>query len=186
METDGPVPGLNSMLSLGAAAFTGDGALAGIWYRKFSLLPGAFQSKDTMDWWTTQPEAWAEATSDQQDPALATMAFVRWVATLKHEYRPVAVAWPAAFDFPFVNYYTHRYSGQNPLGIACLDIRSYANGLAGHPGYKGLPVGQLKAMTGTVDKTGLREHVAVDDAIEQGRLFMALRAYALQRGKTYS
>ena len=53
--------------------------------------------------------------------------------------KPIAVAWPATFDFAFVNYYCHRFSAGNPLGFAALDIRSYANGLAGSRRPTGCP-----------------------------------------------
>jgi hypothetical protein len=175
IETNGPAPGLNSMLALGAAAFSCEGEQAGTWYATLRKLPGSYEDPDTMSWWKTQPEAWAEVNRDQQDPEKAACEFERWVRGLHG--KPVAVAWPAAFDFAFVNYYMHRFRGGNLLGFACVDIRSYANGLAGYDSYYGLPEEKLRAMAGLVDTVGLRDHVAVDDAIGQGRLFMALRKY---------
>jgi hypothetical protein len=185
VETDGPAPGVNSMLALGAAAFTRDGGMAGTWYSTLHPMEDARADKATMDWWATQPEAWAEVTKDQRDPYTAMLGFVDSCEKMYADLRVklIAVAWPAAFDFAFVNYYCHRYVGRNPLGFACLDIRSYANGLARHPDYYGLREAQVRALAGKIDKAGLREHVAVDDAIEQGRLFMALRKAALsERG----
>ena len=175
IETDGPAAGLNSMLALGAAAFV-NGKEAGIWYATLVPLPGAHQDSETMDWWKTQPEAWAEVTSEPRLPEVVIPDFCIWVNRLPGD--PIAVAWPATFDFAFVNYYCHRFIGRNPLGFAALDIRSYANGLAGYPSYYGLPEKKIREMAGPVDMAGLRPHVAVDDAIEQGRLFMALRRYA--------
>jgi hypothetical protein len=181
VETDGPAPGVNSMLALGAACFAGDGEMVGTWYSTLRPLEGARADKGTMDWWASQPDAWAEVTRDQRDPFTAMTGFVdacdKMYADL--HVKLIAVAWPAAFDFAFVNYYCHRFAGRNPLGFACLDIRSYANGLARHPDYYGLREAQIRELAGPVDKTGLRPHVAVDDAIEQGRLFMALRRRAL-------
>ena len=132
-----------------------------------------------MAWWAGQLEAWAEVNSSRWNPEVAIPLFAQWCEQLPG--KPIAVAWPAAFDFAFVNYYCHRFAGRNPLGFAALDIRSYANGLAGYQGYYGLPEKQVRAMAGDIDTTGLRSHVAVDDAIEQGRLFMALRRYSLAR-----
>ena len=143
-----------------------------------SPVAGSHQDPDTMAWWQTQPDAYAEVLSNCQRPDKALPEFDRWCKSLPG--KPVAVAWPAAFDFAFVNYYCHRFAGRNPAGFACLDIRSYANGLARHPDYYGLRERQVRDLAGEVDKAGLREHVAVDDAIEQGRLFMALRRFAAQ------
>lgn len=184
IETDGPAPGMNSMLALGAAAFTprsDDGTAweeTSTWYQTLHPLLEAKPDADTAAWWQTQPEAWAEVNRGRRYPSDVIPDFARWCDQLPG--KSIAVAWPAAFDFAFVNYYCHRYAGRNPLGFACLDIRSYANGLAGYPSYYGLPEAQVRAMAGEIDKTGLRPHVAVDDAIEQGRLFMALRRKAAQ------
>jgi DNA polymerase III alpha subunit (gram-positive type) len=176
IETDGPAPGLNSMLALGAVAFHSTGRQLATWYATLHPLKDAFQDTGTMDWWGTQPEAWAEVNKDPRAPELAVPEFAGWVESLAG--KPVAVAWPAAFDFAFVNYYCHRFASRNPLGFSCLDIRSYANGLAGRSSYGGLSEERLRAMAGKVETEGLRDHVALDDAIGQGRLFMALRTFA--------
>jgi hypothetical protein len=178
-ETDGPAPGLNSMLALGAAAFSEAGEELDTWYFTFEPLPGASQDPDTMAWWETQPGAWAEVTSSQWDPEVAVPQFAAWCEQLPG--RPVAIGWPVAFDFAFVNWYLWRFAGRNPLGFGGIDIRSYANGLASYPSCYGLPGKEVRALAGTVDTARLRSHVAVDDAIGQGRLFMALRQVALRR-----
>jgi 3' exoribonuclease, RNase T-like len=176
IETDGPAPGVNSMLALGAAAFGEDDEQIGQWYATLFPEPGAWSDSDTMAWWDTQPEAWAEVQRNRRPADVALPEFARWCEALPG--KPVAVAWPAAFDFAFVNYYCHRFCRANPLGFACLDIRSYANGLAGYQSYYGLSEAKIRVMAGEIDTAGLRPHVAVDDAIEQGRLFLALRRYA--------
>ena len=176
--TDGPAPGLNSMRALGAAALTGDGSQVDTWYFTLDPLPEGKQNKDTMAWWADQGDAWTEVTSSTWDPEVAIPLFCAWCENLKQSGRLIAVGWPIAFDFAFVNWYCHRFANRNPLGFGGLDIRSYANGLAGYPDYYGMQEKQVRAMAGPVDTTGLRPHVAVDDAIEQGRLFMALRRHA--------
>jgi len=178
IETDGPAPGLNSMLALGAVAYGQDGTELGIFYSTLVPLPDARQNPGTMDWWKTKPEAWAEVTDEPRLPEVVIPDFCIWVNRLPG--KPIAVAWPATFDLGFVNYYCHRFSAGNPLGFAALDIRSYANGLAGYPSYYGLSEKKIREMAGEIDTTGLRPHVALDDAIEQGRLFMALRRYATE------
>jgi hypothetical protein len=184
IETDGPAPGVNSMLALGAAAFSADGEEVGQWYMKFYPLDGARRDRDTTEWWATQPEAWAEVNTDQFLPEKGISVFVRWCDRMAERTggKLIAVGWPIAFDFAFVNYYCHRFAGRNPLGFAGLDIRSYANGLAGHQDYYGLPEKAVRSMAGPVDTEGLRDHVALDDAIGQGRLFMAMRRQAMSRG----
>lgn len=174
VETNGPAPGLNSMLALGAAAFTADGNMPTWYYHTLHPMFASHADPDTMKWWETQPEAWAEVNKGQLEPMDAMQRFVAWCDTLREDWKPVAVAAPAAFDFAFVNYYCHRFAYRNPLGFSCLDSRSYGNGLAGYPGYYGMRREEFRNLIGPVDKAGLRPHVALDDAIEQGREFMAL------------
>jgi hypothetical protein len=158
IESDGPAPGLNSMLALGAAAFSQDDTELDCWYYTLDPLPGASRNPETMAWWKTQPEAWAEVTSSTWNPVIAVPLFARWCESLPG--KAAAVAWPAAFDFAFVNYYLHRFNGSNPLGFSCLDIGSYARGL-------GMPV-----MHGDL------AHNALGDARKQGQSFLALRRHA--------
>jgi DNA polymerase III epsilon subunit-like protein len=184
IETDGPAPGVNSMLALGAAVFEdGDDLPGDTFYQKLLPLEGAYQSTETMDWWTTQPEAWAEVNRDRREAAHVMFEFVAWCDKLKHDMgcKLVAVGWPIAFDFAFVNYYCHRFTGRNPLGFAGLDIRSYANGLAEFQSYYGLSEDTIRTWSGPVSTKGLRDHFAVDDAIGQGKLFMGLRKNAVHR-----
>ena len=60
IETDGPIPGEYSMLSLGAAAFMPDDEsnTVGTFEVNLPRLDGAGQDPDTMKWWDTQKEAW--------------------------------------------------------------------------------------------------------------------------------
>lgn len=180
IETDGPTPGLNSMLALGASAFSEDDVIpVSNWYKKLFPLPEAKVDAKTMAWWLTQPEALEEVRANPRAPEVVIPQFVTWVKNLPG--KPIAVAWPAAFDFAFVNYYCHKFAGHNPLGFACLDIRSYANGLTKYSNYYGQPEKAIRDLVGSIDKTDLQEHVAIDDAIEQGRLFMALRRTTIER-----
>ena len=57
IEADGPIPGPNSMLSFGSAAFLADGTMIGTFSRNLETLEGAVADPDTAKWWLTQPEA---------------------------------------------------------------------------------------------------------------------------------
>lgn len=58
VETDGPIPGPHSMLSLGSAAYTADKRLVSTFSANLETLEGASAQPKTAAWWTTQPEAW--------------------------------------------------------------------------------------------------------------------------------
>ena len=52
IEADGPIPGVHSMLALGAAAFDAEGQLHDSWSANLEQLPEASEHPRTMRWWT--------------------------------------------------------------------------------------------------------------------------------------
>lgn len=59
------------------------------------------------------------------DPVEAMHQFLAWVERIVDENSiPVFVGFNAAFDWSFINYYFHRYIGENPFGFSALDIKS--------------------------------------------------------------
>jgi hypothetical protein len=89
IETDGPIPGPNSMLSFGSAAFSPDERLLSTFEANLETLPGATGSPQTMAWWGRQPKAWAACREKVRDPADAMQAYVTWLKSLPG--RPVFV-----------------------------------------------------------------------------------------------
>lgn len=171
IEADGPIPGQNSMLSLGAAAFVpGTTAPVASFSRNLYMLPGAISDPDTMQWWGTQKEAWEACRECLEDPRTVMENFLNWIETVSknHDARPVCVAYPAGFDFMFVYWYLIKFTGKSPFSFSCIDIKTYAMAVL-KKGYrecskKGMP----KKWFPDVPHT----HKALDDAMEQGMLFM--------------
>ncbi|MEI7611850.1 MAG: exonuclease [Betaproteobacteria bacterium] len=168
VETDGPVAGKNSLLSLGSAAYSADGILLATFSANLETLPGFTADVHTTAWWATQPEAWLACRQNLEDPHAAMARYLAWLKALPG--KPVFVAYPAAFDFPFVYWYLTQYASENPFGFSVIDIKTYAMALMHRPyrdcGKKSMPAEWF----GTVVHT----HVALDDAIEQGHLFCAM------------
>jgi ribonuclease T len=74
-------------------------------------------------------------------PAEAMESFRQWIRkTCGQEGHPVFVGFNASFDWSFVNYYFHRYVGENPFGFAALDIKSLYMGAPGVPGTRRDPI----------------------------------------------
>ena len=71
VEADGPIPGPNSMLSFASAAYTADKQLLGTFSANLETLPDAAADPGTMEWWATQPDAWAACREDLQPPQVA-------------------------------------------------------------------------------------------------------------------
>jgi hypothetical protein len=165
IEADGPIPGPSSMLSFATAAFDADKTLLSTFTANLEPLPGASGDEETLAWWRTQPEAWTACRSNLRDPAEAMADYLRWLKQLDGEL--VFVGYPVAYDFMWVYWYLIRFTGESPFSHNGLDIRTYAMALL-RTGYRGASKQRMpKRWFDELPHT----HVALDDAIEQGRLF---------------
>lgn len=161
VETSGPIPGEFSLLSIGACLVDDDkqtfsAALKPI-SRKFD--PKALEVTGlSLD----------DLLKTGEEPAAAMERFAVWVASVVGEgATPVFVGLNASFDWSFVNYYFHRYTGANPFGFAALDIKS-------------LYMGALSCSWEDTKSSCIQQrlkpkhrgdHNAVHDAIYQAELF---------------
>jgi hypothetical protein len=170
IEADGRVPGLSSMLSFGAAAFTLDKELIGSFSRNLRLLPEASPEPDTMAFWAKNQEAWLLARQDTMAPGVAMPEFTAWLAGVGQGHQPpLFVGYPAVYDFKWIDYYTVRFAGANPFGFkGCLDAQSFANGHLGGAFRDASRRAWPKDWSDDLPHT----HVAVDDAIEQGAMIV--------------
>jgi hypothetical protein len=175
VETDGPIPGPHSLLSLGSAAYSEAGEPLGTFTANLHTLPGAAGHPDTMAWWATQPAAWAACREDPRDPAEAMTAYAAWLDALPG--KPVCVAYPAGFDFTFVYWYLVRFAGRSPFGFSCLDLKSFAMAVLG-TSFRGT---SKRNMPKDWFDGRPHPHVALADAVGQGELFMRMRQ-AARRG----
>jgi hypothetical protein len=165
VETDGPIPGPHSMLSLGCAAYTADKQLLGTFSANFETLPGAMAHPKTAAWWLTQPQAWEACRKDLQTPASAMKSYVAWIKSLKG--KPVFVAYPAGFDFLFVYWYLINFAGESPFSHSALDMKSFAMAVMKRDFRDCTKRNMPKHWFDEFPHT----HVALDDAIEQGAIF---------------
>ncbi len=170
IETDGPIPGPNSMLSFASAAFQADKTMLSTFSANLTLLPGAKGDAKTMEWWASNQTAWEASREDLQDPAKAMVDYVTWIKSLPG--RPVFVAYPAGFDFLFVYWYLIKFAGESPFSFSALDIKSYAAAMLKVPYRDAVKRNMPKSWFDDVPHT----HVALDDAIEQGRMFCNMLA----------
>jgi hypothetical protein len=51
VETDGPIPGVHSMLSFGSAAYLADKTLVSTFTANLEMVSGAEADPRTMEWW---------------------------------------------------------------------------------------------------------------------------------------
>jgi hypothetical protein len=170
VETDGPIPGPHSMLSIGSAAYLADKTLVSTFTVNLETLPGASGHPETMRWWATQDKAWRACRENQQAPDVAMQNYLAWLKTLPG--KPVFVAYPAAFDFMFVCWYLNRFTGKNPFGWVSLDIKTLAWAM--------LNTKFHDTVKSTMPRRWFDDHPhthkALDDALEQGALFCNILA----------
>jgi hypothetical protein len=188
IESDGPIPGPYSMLSFGSAAFLEDGTRVGTFTRNLELLPGASQHPDTMAWWSEpkQHQAWENARRTPVDPKVAMEDYVRWIEGLPGIEKSkngsvknvVFVGYPAGFDFMFVYYYLVYFTGGSPFSFSALDMKSFAMAVLGTT-YRGTSKKTMPKKWFPPNRP--HTHVALDDAIEQGELFINILKEASQR-----
>ncbi len=169
IEASGPVPGIYSMLSLGAC-------LVGMPERTFYAelrpitdlaIPEALHvSGFTLD----------QLARTGRDPQEAMEVFLGWVQEVAAGATPVFVGFNASFDWAFVNWYFHVYLGENPFGIGALDMKAYYMGLSGCH-WRETTSNQLPQQ---FQPTHQPTHNALDDAIAQAEIFKKLLEAAQQ------
>jgi hypothetical protein len=167
------------MLSFASAAFRADKTLIGTFEANLITMPGAEGDPKTMEWWQTQPEAWAACRANTRDPVEVMPEYVAWLKSLPGA--PVFVAHPAAYDFMFVYWYLIRFAGESPFSFSALDIKTYAMALLGGDYRDKVKRNMPKEWFDKLPHT----HVALDDAREQGALFcnmLAARGRIMQQG----
>ncbi|MFC0407825.1 DNA polymerase III subunit epsilon [Roseomonas elaeocarpi] len=177
-EFDGPVPGRNSLLSIGAAAVDEHGTEVGCFEAVLQPLPEASADPGTLRWFATEPEAWAAATRDPQPAEAVMRRFAGWVRSLPGD--PVFAAHPVAVDAAWIDHYLLRFTGDRVMPVpraeaplfhdAPLCLHAFAAGRLGWPPHR------CRAENYPAEWLGQypHNHRALDDARGYGRLLARL------------
>jgi hypothetical protein len=170
VETDGPAPFKNSMIDLGAAAFTLDAGIIGTFSQALKPMEGCSPNPITLlEFWNKIPERYKVLQADGQDPKRVMLDFVAWVKSISNHKKPTFIAYPAGYDFTWTYTYLMYYVGYSPFGFVALDFKSYTAGL--------LKMRYRDVSKRTMPKTWFHSqrkhtHIAVEDAEEQAQLFI--------------
>lgn len=124
VEADGPVPGLYSMIEIGAIVV--EPSLSRTFYGKLApisenSLPGALAvtgyTRNDID--------------EFPDPKKTIMAFDVWLSQLSSNGKNRLVFWSDnnGFDWQFVNYYLWCFANRNLFGHSSNNLRNVYNGL---------------------------------------------------------
>jgi DNA polymerase III epsilon subunit-like protein len=160
IEASGPIPGEYSLLSIGACSVYEPDCAFSCLIKPISV--------------NADPQA-LEVTGLQLEklmvagltPEVAMEKFAQWVQEACAGSTPVFVGLNAAFDWSFVNYYFHRFVGNNPFGFAALDIKSLFMGAQGCSWHDTRSSNMKRTLLATSEGT----HDALEDARYQAELF---------------
>jgi DNA polymerase III epsilon subunit-like protein len=165
IEASGPIPGKYSMLSIGACLTSNPAEQFSCLLKPSSeeFVPAALEGRGL---------ALEKLREEGLDPAEAMTQFKAWVESLAGVGQTVVfVGFNASFDWSFVNYYFHEYLGENPFGIAALDIKSMYFG-ASDCTWRSTRSSEIDKVV-RPDNSG--DHDALHDAVYQAELFSLIR-----------
>lgn len=172
VEADGKVPTRNSMLSFGSAAYDINKNLLGTFSVNLEEFPGASPDPLTMsEFWNKNPDnsaAYAETRKNLKNPKIAMQEYKQWIESLGSNY--VFVGYPAPYDFMWISFYFLYFLGESPFNHSrCLDAKSFAMATLKK---EKLSYATKRNMPRNWFDNIKHTHVAVDDAVEQGALFI--------------
>ncbi|EFK8501218.1 TPA: exonuclease domain-containing protein [Escherichia coli] len=161
VETSGPIPGKYSMLSIGACVAFEPSKQFSCYLKPISedFIPAAMEVTGL---------SLEKLHVDGLDPVDAMVQFKEWInSVVKEDETVVFVGFNASFDWSFINYYFHVYLGDNPFGIAALDIKSMYFGIS-HASWR---LTRSSEIAKVVKPETYGDHDALHDARYQAELF---------------
>lgn len=171
IEAVGDVPGKYSMISLGAAAYDIWGRVIDTFAVNVQELEGATCNPDTMNFWSKNPAAYEATFIDRKPPEEAMEMFTQWFEKFDHcEF----VFYPPKFDAMFVYWYLQTFVDRMTFKTSpdMFDTKTLAATL--------LKVDNVRQANKRdwpkrwKNKKLRHNHLALDDAIEQGEQFIKL------------
>lgn len=166
VETSGPIPGEYSLLSIGACLV--DESETSIY---IELKPSSINH---------DAEALAVSGLDLDrlereglTPVEAMQKLDKWVASIcSSGQKAIFVGLNAPFDWSFINYYFHKYLGNNPFGFTAIDMKAYFMGAFGCTWKET----KSSKMVERLKPQSVPSHNALDDARFQAELFALMRS----------
>lgn len=125
IESDGPVPGINSLMSIGIAIIDANKKIRYAYEINLKPLESAQQDENKVIILSKNKDRYDYLTKDQQDPQEIFSIFKIIIDYLNKKYIIIPIAWSASSDWQFLNYYFCKFTGSNPVGNYCKCISSY-------------------------------------------------------------
>lgn len=161
IEASGPIPGEYDLLSIGMCRIDQPEAQ---FYCELKPVSFKFNAKAL----EVAGFHLQDLAKNGTDPATAMQNCAAWLNdNLLNAETPIFVGLNAGFDWSFINYYFHKYTGHNPFGVASLDIKSMYFGAFGSHWFET----RAKHMSKVLNPKTHGNHHALQDAIFQAELF---------------
>lgn len=134
IEATGPSPATGSMVNFGMIGLqVKDDNIVFRYEVNLTELHRAKHTLKNSPFWRDpkQAEALRYITREPlEDPHDVFPALVPRLVELKKKYRVEPVAWRAAYDWQWINFYFDQFAGSNPLGYSCACVESYNWGVS--------------------------------------------------------
>jgi DNA polymerase III epsilon subunit-like protein len=171
VETAGPIPGEYSLLSIGACSvFEPE--------RNFACELKPINRNFDPKALEVAGLSLDELARTGLEPTQAMVAFASWVSDVAGPGgRPVFAGFNAPFDWSFVNYYFHKFTGSNPFGFTALDIKALYMGATGCRWEDT----RSSKVAEKLKPTLMGTHDALRDALYQAEVFRLIWSGLLQR-----
>jgi len=154
VETDGPIPGDYSMISLGAVMV--EEGLKHTFYKEIKPISKKYEIKRLNFLKLSRQE-----TLKQEEPIKVLKEFIQWIKKNSKDY-PIFVSDNNGFDWMFVCWYLEHFIGKNPFGYNSMNLNS-------------LYAGVTKQLNNNIKK--IRKsltHNALEDAKENAHILLTL------------
>lgn len=171
VETLGRVPGLNPLLSIGAAALLLDETVVDTFEVNLEIDPQKRFDLNTMDWWCdpAKRQAWERTRKNAYPIPMAMMMFEKWLERLEEGSNLEFLAKPAAFDIGWLQQYSFEYAGKILIQkYRSWDLHSLMAVITGMPVTEVYVKDLPEVLRKDIDEG--TNHVGIDDAIYQGRV----------------
>jgi DNA polymerase III alpha subunit (gram-positive type) len=130
VESDGPLLGVNSMVCFGAVVIDKDGILDKTFYGQTSPISSKYDSESL---------AISGFTRDQheefQNPQTTMLQFREWIRQ-NNKGQAILISDNNGYDASWINWYFHKFTGDNPFGWSSRRIGDMFAGFMNDPYYK--------------------------------------------------
>lgn len=174
VETDGPSPLTNSLLSLGLVLFDKTGREIDSLEVNIRKDTNKIENPVTMAWWREQHEAWEYCHRDPVTAAAAMSRVARFYEGHAKRYDIRWVAGPACFDWMFLKCYYEAYGpcDRPDIGFSCRCLserkRTFWN-------MTKMTTARWESLSAAWAGGVVPTHRAIDDARYQGIIYIHLR-----------